>query len=294
MNIFLFLVYLAIGTFTIILVTILILYVKNKAVHKQSIRDQILTDLAFITGTFVSSMAFLAVIRELTGPFNLVIIVASIFYVFQYLYSLMLSCIVSLEIFQVLNIYYSASFSEWKEETLFLIHRTFVIVLGCSTGCLVCYFNGGICRPSPFYYYILQETQEPDSLEFGIHTIMLAVFAAIIVMCQAAIEIKRFLLRRDENRVDQLAVEALRQMEEATSRLRSQPPMELGVHFLPLMVKIAWTSQEDNHGRSSTNLNVGRTASILPCSVASRYLNIQNKSRGHFIQITLLTKKKNH
>jgi hypothetical protein len=61
---------------------VLILYLKDKAVHKQTICDQILTDLAIVTGTLISSMAFLGVIRELTGPFEVVCIVSSIFIFF--------------------------------------------------------------------------------------------------------------------------------------------------------------------------------------------------------------------
>jgi hypothetical protein len=273
MNIFLFLVYSLIGILTIILMAVLILYLKDKAVHKQTICDQILTDLAIVTGALISSMAFLGVIRELTGPFEVVCIVSSVFIFFQYLYNLMLSCIVSLEVFQVLSIFYAAALSEWNEENLFLTHRTFVVALGCASGSLVCYFNGGMASPTPYYYYILQGNQEPVYVVSMIQSMMLAAFVAIIILCQGAIEVKRFLMNRDENRVDQLAVSALVQIEEATKRLRSQPPTELGVQFLPIRVKIAWTSKDELQGGTTTTVagsHAGTAASALPPSVTAR------------------------
>jgi hypothetical protein len=129
-----------------------------------------------------------------------------------------------------------------------------------------------MASPTPYYYYILQGNQEPVYVASMIQSLMLAAFVAIIILCQGAIEVKRFLMNRDENRVDQLAISALVQIEEATKRLRSQPPTELGIQFLPIRVKIAWTSKEELQGGTTTVVgsHAGTAASALPPSVTTR------------------------
>jgi hypothetical protein len=217
---------------TILLMTILVKYLKEKALQKQHIRDQVLSDLAIISGGFVVTIAVLALTRELVGPFQNPTLVSTLFMFLQYFYTTMLSCIVSLQITQVFSVIYAAAMSEWNEETLVLFHRLFVIALGFSTGGLVCFLRGGMCRPTPFYNYILQEYKDEDSLDTIIQSLMLLLFVIVIVLSQAVLEIKRFMLRRAEMKVDVLAVSALKQMEEAAKKLRRKPPLQLGGHSL--------------------------------------------------------------
>ena len=63
-------------------------------------------------------MALLTNIRVLVGPFDNEVVVSSIFVLLQYFYTSMLSCIVSLQLTQVANVFWSAYVSELGEELI--------------------------------------------------------------------------------------------------------------------------------------------------------------------------------
>ena len=65
------------------------------------------------------------------------------------------------QLMQVLSIFFAATFSELKEHLIVLTHRIFVLVFGLASGGLVCYFEGGLCKPTPFYYYIIKVSTSP-------------------------------------------------------------------------------------------------------------------------------------
>ena len=157
MNPILLLMYSTISVATIFLMTIIIKYLKEKAIQKQQLRDQVLSDLAILSGGQVVTVSMLLVVREIVGPFQNVTLVASVFTFLQYYYTITLSCTVSVQLTQVLSVFYAAELSEWREDYLVLFHRLFVAILGVSSSGVVCYFKGGMCRPTNLYYYVLQE-----------------------------------------------------------------------------------------------------------------------------------------
>ncbi len=55
---------------------------------------------AVLNGLFIGSLSLLGVVRELSGPLDNAYLISSIFVSFQYLYTFMLSCIVSLQVQQ--------------------------------------------------------------------------------------------------------------------------------------------------------------------------------------------------
>ena len=257
----LFLQYTIIVVLTILLTTILIRYLNSKALHKKYVRDYILIDLAILNGGFVVLMASTILVRLVIGPFQNEDIVATIFSLLQYMYNTMLACTVSLQLVQLLNIFHAAELSECTEDMLVTCHRLFVAVLGISSAEIVCFLKGGFCRPTPLYYYILQEHKEKeDSLQFKVQTINIVIFIVILTSCQLAIEIKKFLSNREEDRAEQIAASALRQMENATMRLNMQPPSQLEVRLLPLRVNITWQNLRGNeapiHADTMTTANV--------------------------------------
>jgi hypothetical protein len=133
---------------TIMLITILIKYLQQKALQKQQVRDKALIDLAFLTGFMTSFSSFLMVIREIIGPFLSVHFVGALFVFYQFLYAVLLSSIVSLQLVQVLSVFFAGMMSEWQEDMIVLCHRMFCLVIGTSSCGLICYFNGGMCRPT--------------------------------------------------------------------------------------------------------------------------------------------------
>ena len=258
MNPVLILMYGGISVSCFALMTIIIKYLKQKAIPRQQIKDQVLSDLAFITGGTVSISAFISAVREVTGPFQSLLLVNNLFVIYQYLYGFLLSCTVSLQLVQVFNIFFTAWMSEWSDEQAILCHRIFVAVLGTASSSVLCLLKGGMCRPTALYYYLLQGYQEPDEDQTQMHSIWLAVFISVIIACQLAIEVKRCTMRLADKEADQLALKAMRQMEEATMKLTRQipapTPAELEVNALPKLIKVAWQdppTQLSNFKRSS-------------------------------------------
>jgi hypothetical protein len=94
---------------------------------------------------------------------------------------------------------------------------------------------------------MLQGYQESDEDKTELQLIMLFIFVTIICLCQGAIETKKYLMSKAEQRVDILAVSALKQIEEATKRLHTENPQELNVNNLSATIKIAWETDEAQH-----------------------------------------------
>ena len=115
MNIFIILVYGTIAGLTILLLSIVLSYLKNKATNIKSVRDQIQIDLASFNMSFISLTSTIILVRELVGPFQSVTVVDSIFMILQSLFDVMLTSIVSLQIYQILSIFHCPALNEWQE-----------------------------------------------------------------------------------------------------------------------------------------------------------------------------------
>ncbi len=79
-NPFLILTHFFVCVFTLCLLSIIVLYLKEKATHKSSVKDQIQTDIGILDGMFVFNFSIATIIRELHGPLHSKIFVEVIFY----------------------------------------------------------------------------------------------------------------------------------------------------------------------------------------------------------------------
>ena len=208
----------------IILMTILIQYLKQKPFNKKSIKDHILIDLAFISGGFVVYFSSLILLRVVIGPFQNVLIADSMFMLMNYLYFALLTCILSFQLSQVLLIFHSAQMNSWREDWLITIHRIFVGTFSILSAELVCHFIGTPCHNSPLYHYVLSSNPVPEKPgQFNSQSGMVMIYVLAISICQISIEVKIFLIKRQEDRADELAVFAFRKLDEATKKVRIQP-----------------------------------------------------------------------
>ena len=87
---------------------------------------------------------------------------------------------------------------------------------------------------------MLQGYEDADEDKTEMQMKLLFLFVIVICSCQLAIETKKYFMSRAEQRVDHLAVSALKQIEEANKRLNSENPQVLSVRNLPTTFKIAW------------------------------------------------------
>ena len=86
---------------------------------------------------------------------------------------------------------------------------------------------------------MLQGYQDADEDKTEMQLRLLFLFVIVICSCQGAIETKKYFMSRADQRVDHLAVSALKQIEEATKKLKIENPQVLSVRNLPATIKIA-------------------------------------------------------
>ncbi len=101
MNLLLILIFALIASMTVVLLTLVIMYLKDKAVNRKFVRDQIQVDLAVLTESFVAFLSLIIIVREILGPFQSVDVVNGIFMILQCFFDIILACILSLQIVQV-------------------------------------------------------------------------------------------------------------------------------------------------------------------------------------------------
>ena len=201
MQILLILVYFFIIISTVVLISILIKYTKEKLLNKNFLRNQILIDLATINTVFIVELCVIMIARNIIGPLQNDLTVQAIMITQQCFYDIVLSCIVSLQITHVFSVFGSAKLNNIRDNVIILVHRIFVTVLGLATATFACYNKIGMCRPIPLYFYLLQDDLE--SHENNRETPINKPFATwgfviVVSLCQAAIEAKRYLMKKEE------------------------------------------------------------------------------------------------
>jgi len=238
MNLPIIILYSLIITLSSGILTFLIKYFKARGGNKALVRDQILIDLALWAGLFVVHLATAIIVREIFGQFQTSFIVDSVYYIQQSIFECLLVCIVSLQLYQVLSIFQGPALSELREEHIICFHRLFVLSFGLSLGILACHSGGGICRSTSIYYYLLQSSNKKEESEDSILAIIsVVVFAAIITSCHIVVEIKRFSMKKAEEKAERIAVLALQEIEKARMRMAIETNLDLGVNFINILRK---------------------------------------------------------
>lgn len=225
---------------------ILVRYIKEKAIDQQWIRAHIKIDLCNISGGIIVAKSLIIILQELIGPFQLTEIVTSIVLVDQCSLNVLQLSILSLQLMQILNIFCSASVSEWSVHYVFKVHRVVVFLFGALGGCLACALGSGFCAPSPFFLYLLKEDSDPNAkLEHTyVNVASSLVFMTIIFICQAIVEIKRLFADRAEKSANETAVNAAKQLEEASALQATTRSQQVSLQHL--QIRSAW---EENSAR---------------------------------------------
>ncbi len=105
-------------------------------------------------------MSGAAIVRTIVGPFRSIVVTMTFMAIMQCTFDMMMACVVSLQLKQVLSIFCPIVMNEIKEELLVTVHRLFVTFLGLSAAFTKCFLRDGMCRPTPFYYFLLNDDNE--------------------------------------------------------------------------------------------------------------------------------------
>ena len=117
-------------------------------------------DITIATGSLILYYFACLVIRESFGPFESIPAVNATLMVYQSIFFIFLSCVVSLQVVQVFNVFMAPTFNDWTEEVVIRVHRIFAIANGSFIGGFLCANGNGMCRPSPLNLYFLEESNE--------------------------------------------------------------------------------------------------------------------------------------
>ena len=123
-----------------------------------------------------------------------------------------------------------------------------------------------MCRPTPLRNYFLHDNVEAATEFKGsllTNSVMFA-FSSVIIVCQLVIELKRYLIVREENKAEEQAATALQQIQRATSRM-----MNLDQLGAP---RLAW--QEPGNTSDQENQNSSKTTALILALKVSRLVSI--------------------
>jgi hypothetical protein len=229
MNLFVVLFFALIMVFTILTMTIIIKFLKNKALIKKSVKDQIQVDLALLTLLYVITFSSVIIVREIFGPFTNVTALNTCFLFGQWIFNSGFNCVISLQLMQLYNIFSLTAFNDWPESQLLCLHRTLVFTLGILCGSAVCKAGGGMCNQATtiYYHFVKIHFKKGITKPSLLSVISMIFYVIIIITLQTIIETKRFFLNRADQKADNLALTATRQLQAAKSKLTH---VELGVH----------------------------------------------------------------
>lgn len=127
MNTVVVVIYALIMVFTIVTMSIIVKFLKNKALIKKSIKDQIQVDLALLTLLYIITFSSIIIVREIFGPFTYVTALNTCLLIGQWVFNSGFNCVISLQLMQLYYIFSLTALNDWSESKLLSFYRTFNI-----------------------------------------------------------------------------------------------------------------------------------------------------------------------
>jgi len=170
---------------------------------------------------------------EIVGPLDSVTLLNSVLLIQQCVFNIGFNCVISLEVVQLCNIFSVSILNDWPESKCVRLHRILTFTIGIIIRSSFCLIGGGRCQKTSLYYYFLIQSMRADvethSFLSGISWIS---YALVIITFQICIELKRFFLNREDQRADDLALAAKKQLQDAVTKLKNHAPIQLENHTI--------------------------------------------------------------
>jgi hypothetical protein len=115
----------------------------------------------------------------------------------------------------------SIRLSEWNEDSLVMIHWSSIGLASLIMTLICCSEGHGICRPQPLFFYLKNSEQETKFQRDPVSLIFLSSIVVAISILQIFIEIKKCKLKRVTEKAARDAEDAVRNINEARSRLQT-------------------------------------------------------------------------
>jgi hypothetical protein len=217
----------------ILIFTTIVKYLKSKAIIKRNFQIQIQIDLAMVMLVYVILYSSMFIACEIFGPTSSVAIVKTAFWMIQCLFNIAFNCIIALEFIQLYNIFSLTILDDFSDSRHLIISQIFIFVFGIIVGSGLCSVETGSCKKTAIYNHFITDTLRSTNDKFSFASgITWISYGSVIFICQVSIEVKRFLLNKADQKADNLALIATKQIQEAVSKLNTHLPIELGIHNL--------------------------------------------------------------
>jgi hypothetical protein len=201
-NVVLILIYVFVWFISATLLYLLVSYLKAKPLDLQGFKDFVEIDLSYVIGFCITYYSSLVAVREIWGPFRHTFPIDVALFIFLLSYNLVMTFTVSNQIVQFLILFYADQVYRWKENIALVVHRLAALGLGFVFSAYLCYNKAGVCWNGPvMLYFVFDEKEEPYNPPLG-NPFTLIIFMAAILFCQIAVEVKKYILNRDDDRTD--------------------------------------------------------------------------------------------
>lgn len=201
-NVMLILIYFLVCFASSTLLYLLVTYLKAKPLDLQGFKDYVEIDLSYSIGFCIIYYSALVGIREILGPFRHTFGIDVALFVFLLSYNNIMTFTVSNQIVQFMGLFYADQVHRWKENIALVVHRLSAFGFGLVFSIYLCYNKAGVCWNGPvMLYFVLDEKEEPYKPPLG-NLLTLIIFMAAILFCQIAVEVKKYVLNRDDDRTD--------------------------------------------------------------------------------------------
>jgi len=264
-------------------ISFIVKYLNNKAIIKRTVQDQIQVDLAMVTLVYVYFYSSMVIAREIFGPLESLTVLDTALWILQCIFNTGFNCIISLVFIQFCNIFGLSVLNDWQESHRLILTRSLVFTLGVLIGSVLCSVGGGSCRKSPLYNHFIIDSLKTDVVKTSLlSAISWISYGIIILICQISVEVKRFLLNKADQRADNLALNAKRQLQQAVSKLKIQTTAELGIDFFLSDLQHTTHALHSNSFQHFTANVVTRTLSRVFChaKMDTKFVDYQKGPAG--------------
>lgn len=285
---------------TILTMSLIVSFINNKPILKRNVQDQILVDLAMVTLGYVILYSTSFIVREILGPLGSVAILNTVLLIQQCVFNIGFNCVISLEVVQLCNIFSVSVLNDWPEPKCIRLHRILTFTIGVIIGSTFCLIGGGRCQKTSLYYYFINSSTRTETekltLLSGISWIS---YALVIVTFQICIEVKRFFLNRVDQRADNLALAASKQLHIAITKFKNNAPIQLEKHTIttpdtqnttqclspPVFQHLKRIERQNKDSEIAFKTNFGQCQTGLVDQHSSGLLNEENTPSQHLLEL---------
>jgi hypothetical protein len=220
MNIFLIFIYILINITTGFLIAIILKHLKKTLHRRETILIVISADLARALFIFISTVCWIIIYREFSGPFGNEVAILAIAAVIQEVHFLLVIIALCLQTTTFLFFFFGQKMISWNKAHFAYIYRLLAITASILGTLYFCQEKMGLFAKIPLYYYFFDDTADGRKLVFHGYSYFLLTFMVLLSGMQIAIEWQKRQLKQKDQIAKSRANEASQRLSIARIMMR--------------------------------------------------------------------------